>query len=385
MLKFPIPHEMFMDRHFEQAPLLCPGALHEISSSWQELDRALQDLEPDPSVVQIFLDGQVDPARYVSEYFEVGQNRRRLNKHRFYELMQQGATLVLNRAEDIFSNSRQLCALVGQFTRQPTTSNAYISFSGKGTFGKHWDTHDVFAIQLIGKKLWQLYPPTLPLPLSHQTSRRMQQECPAVPAFEYVLNAGDLLYIPRGWWHQVTPLDTASLHLSVGTYPPSISDYILWVCSRQLPQLLDARRSCRDTATLPTALDQVMQALNQAVFNGRNLRDFLQNGRVQERLLGEFNTELFLADPNLSLDGNTRLRLTSVYEFTPDTREIPVNGGRLKLSPASHAIIQVLSRQAITSWLLLVERLPQIPPPLLREAVLDLLRHEVVTTMTGKE
>lgn len=377
-----------MDRYFEQEPLLCAGALHETHFKWQELDRVLQALEPDPAALQIFLDGQVDPANYVSEFFEVGRSRKRLNKHRFYDLMQHGATLVLNRAEELFPSSRDLCALVGQFARQPTTSNAYVSFSGpipkgQGTFGKHWDTHDVFAIQLIGKKLWQLYPPTQPLPLSHQTSRRMQQACPALPAFEYVLNAGDLLYIPRGWWHQVTPLDTASLHLSVGTYPSSISDYIFWVCSRQLPQLLDARRTCRDTAALPATLDQVMQALNQAVFSSANVRDFLQSGRTQERLHGEFNTELFLADPHLEFNDAMQLRLTSAYEITPGMSEIPVNGGRLKLSPASHAIIHIFHRNTVVSWSALVEQLPQIPAPLLREAVLDLLRYEVVTLMTS--
>src|SRR5688572_14317887 len=168
MLKLPITHEMFMDRYFEQEPLLCAGALSETRLNWQELDRALQTLEPDPTVLQIFLDGQVDPANYTSDFFEIGRSRKRLNKHRFYDLMQHGATLVLNRAEELFPDCRHLSSLIGQFARQPTTSNAYASFSGplskaQGTFGKHWDTHDVFAIQLIGKKLWQLYPPTQPL------------------------------------------------------------------------------------------------------------------------------------------------------------------------------------------------------------------------------
>jgi ribosomal protein L16 Arg81 hydroxylase len=381
MLKIPISHESFMATYFEQKPLLCSGAMTDIDVNWQDLDGILQTLEPDPTELQIFLDGQVDPATYTNEWIEFGRSRKRLNKHRFYDLMHHGATLVLNRAEVYMSAAKQLCTQVGQFARQPATGNAYVSFSGKGTFGKHWDTHDVYAVQLIGKKLWQLYPPTQPLPLSHQTSRRMQQECPPVPAFECVLAAGDLLYIPRGWWHQVTPLDTASLHFSVGTYPPSISDYVMWVCSRQLPQLLEARRSCRDTAALSASLDTIMQALNQAVFSAQNTREFLQGIRAQERLTGGLNTELFLADPGKSFTENTRLQLTSAYPVSADATDIAVNGGRLKLSPASHAVIQVLNSQTITDWPALTQQLPHIPPAFLREAVIDLARYELVTIL----
>ena len=41
-------------------------------------------------------------------------------------------------------------------------------------------------------------------------------EKPDTPLWEGMLEDGDLLYIPRGWWHVATPLDEPTLHLTVG-------------------------------------------------------------------------------------------------------------------------------------------------------------------------
>jgi ribosomal protein L16 Arg81 hydroxylase len=52
------------------------------------------------------------------------------------------------------------------------------------------------------------------------------------PAWEGILNDGDLLYIPRGWWHEAFPLGEPSLHLTVSLTPPTALDYLGWVMSR---------------------------------------------------------------------------------------------------------------------------------------------------------
>ena len=121
-------------------------------------------------------------------------------------------------------SARRLNEAVQRFAGFPTRSNAYVSFGGTGSFGAHWDTHDVVVLQLVGRKRWRVGPPTFPLPLPAHTSRRSGEAAPSFSALDVLLEAGDLLYLPRGWWHEVTPLAEPSLHLSVGIYVPSVFD-----------------------------------------------------------------------------------------------------------------------------------------------------------------
>jgi len=174
MLDFGLTQQAFRANYLERQVYVRTAALSERPMHWSDLDALLHAIEPDESSLQLFNSGQVAPLAYVDETFELGRPRRRINKHRFYALLQDGATLVLNRVEAHSIPAKRLCAEVARFVGCPTTSNAYVSFGGGGTFGKHWDTHDVFAVQLIGKKRWQVFQPTFPFPLSNHTSKHLQ-------------------------------------------------------------------------------------------------------------------------------------------------------------------------------------------------------------------
>jgi Cupin superfamily protein. len=384
MLRLPVDHATFMAHHFEQQPLLCRGAVAKGEVEWRDLDDLLQTLDPDPAVLQLFfLQGLVEPKTYLREMFRMGRKKLQLDKHRFYELMRCGATLVLNRSEDYLCAASDLCVEIARFAHQPASGNAYISFGGKeafggnGAFGKHWDTHDVFAVQWIGKKLWRIYEPTLPLPMSHQISRRTNTPCPGQPSFEYTLEVGDVLYIPRGWWHEVISLECASWHISIGTYPQSIADYLLWVCGRALPQMLDARRSFVDTPELPAVLDRVMQALSQAACNKELQNEFLQPARRQEIPHTQFHSELFLVDPDAPIPPETGISLNGVYADTVNAATTYTEG--LQLNPASRALIQLLQREGDTSWRNLQEKSIEIPAATLRATLLELAHHDLLS------
>lgn len=379
MLNFDMSYGEFLEHHLEQRPMHYKNALGERLLDWHDLDVLLHGMEPDERRVQVFLNGQIAPSNFLDDVLEFGRTRKRLNKFCFYSLMKSGATLVLNQFENHAVSAKRLCTVVGRFVQQPTSCNAYVSFNGAGSFGKHWDTHDVFAIQLIGKKRWQLFAPTLPLPMSHQTSAQSQHSCPAKPVFDCILAEGDVLYIPRGWWHQVTQLDVASLHLSVGTYPPTLLDYVMRVCGQQLPQLLDSRRAFIDSDTITAALDQVMQAARTAVLDQKNRDDFIDSVQARERHCSEFQTALILDQPGQLFDGNVSLALTSVYPLRATENEIPVNGGRLKLSPVSVAVVDLLNRIGSINWTDLNTQLAQYSDSSLREVVLDLARYEVIS------
>lgn len=378
MLEFGISIEQFQTDHLELKPYLHRAALAERPMHWRDIDSLLHGLEDRPESMQLFNNGQIAAHSYLEQSFELGRQRSRINKHRFYSLMEQGATLVLNHIESQSVAAQRLCAAVANFISQPTSGNAYVSFGGKGTFGKHWDTHDVFAVQLLGRKRWQVFAPTLPLPLPHQTSELMQHTPPAVAVLDCVLNTGDLLYIPRGWWHQVTPLDEGSLHLSIGSYGPSVSDYLQWAIARKLSQRSAARHGVHGALDAPQ-LTALMQDLTHILLEPNSLAEFRRELATRERLNNEFDLDLFVNTPNRSLEPSDRVLLTCCHPIDASASEIRINGGRMQLAPLSRAILQLLAMLKGATVGEIQAQLPKVPTSAVHAAIVDLARYEVLS------
>ncbi|MCW2665760.1 MAG: Cupin 4 family protein, partial [Frankiales bacterium] len=114
---------------------------------------------------------------------------------------------------------------VGRFCRalaaelgHPTQCNAYVTPGGDAQgFDYHHDTHDVFVLQVSGRKRWVVHEPVLALPLPSQarSGSDLVREG-AAPLLDIELEAGDCLYLPRGYVHAALTTDEHSVHLTVG-------------------------------------------------------------------------------------------------------------------------------------------------------------------------
>jgi ribosomal protein L16 Arg81 hydroxylase len=375
VIDFGLSPKEFRERILEQQPRLSKAALRAAPFSWSELDAALHQVEPVPPVFQLFNGGAVREDQYADVISELGAPRRRLDKRRFFAQLRSGATLVVNGFENYSLRALALCNEVRSFSGWRTASNAYLSFGGRGTFGQHWDTHDVFAIQLIGQKRWQVYPPTFPLPLDMHRSEGSGATCPTTPVLDCMLETGDVLYVPRGFWHHVIPTDGPSLHLSVGTYAPAVHDFVMWACARRLPAALAARRSLTP-AVERGAVEDALRALGDILVSPAARADFEREIASTERVRSALDTELFLSLGTGVLAGAV-LRLNSTRELDPAQPEIRVNGALLRLHPLPRAIIASLAAGplAVES---LYERLAPERPEAIRAAALDLVQYELV-------
>jgi hypothetical protein len=84
-------------------------------------------------------------------------------------------------------------------------------------FDFHHDTHDVFVLQVSGRKRWIVHEPVLPLPLPSQARSGDDLVADgAEPLLDVELEAGDCLYLPRGYVHAALTTDEHSVHLTVG-------------------------------------------------------------------------------------------------------------------------------------------------------------------------
>ncbi len=291
MVDFGMTPQAFHDTLLEKKFYLRKAAQPERPFDWSDIDALLHQNEPVEPFFRLFVDGPVPAETYTREVMESGLRRRRLIPDRFTRLMAGGATLVINRMEMFSIEARRLCAEVERFAGYQTTANGYITFGGQGTFGKHWDVHDVFVFQLIGRKHWKVFPPTFPYPLSNHTSTQLGQQPPSTPALDCELETGDLLYIPRGWWHQVTPLDQPSFHLSVGLFVPTVFDYAMWVMSRALPQNPAARQGLLGRESLGD-LAAAIQSATAAAMDPVCVAEFLKMMSEQRRLSADIDAPL---------------------------------------------------------------------------------------------
>lgn len=251
---------------------------------WSTFDEILFTIEPSDGAIQIFMGERVSGQAYSETVDDVGRVRTRVLAPEVERLLREGATLVLNRVE---SKSRVIHSLVRdimELTCRRAVANAYIAFGGAGSFGKHWDTHDVFVVQLKGSKRWRVYEPTFMNPIAGQTSAGHKDECPLVPVLDTLLEDGDILYIPRGWWHEAIPIDGCpTAHVAIGTHPHHLIDYANWysaTLSSGHPALREVM-GCEDTLSrVSNAADAIAAGLKDP----RNIESFSKFRLARERI-----------------------------------------------------------------------------------------------------
>jgi ribosomal protein L16 Arg81 hydroxylase len=377
MLHFPVSTADFRTQYFERAPLLSKAVARGRNWQLRDLDRLLDLIEPNDRTLQLFNEGLVPQRSYASDGVELGQARRRLDKPVVYSQLRAGATLVINRIEAHSLECRRLCADVSRFAGLTTTSNAYLSFSGTGTFGKHWDTHDVFAIQLFGRKRWMVFAPTFPLPLSHHTSDSASQEAIGSAQLDVVLDPGDVLYLPRGWWHQAIPLAQPSFHLSVGTYTATVHDYLVWFSARFLAQQPGARPALMPESKNATSLRPLLDQLSAAALDPDAIRQFQHELALSERHVSDFDMDSHVARGSSALEGAELVRLLARVA-TSSGAQVLVNGRLLALDPLSAQIVGVLHKCPATTIEALCERIAGFSASAVRNALLALDASDVV-------
>lgn len=133
-------------------------------------------------------------------------------------------SVVVNRADRFCRPIYTLCEAVAHQGRFPYVfCNVYLTPPKSQTVPAHSDDRDVLLVQIMGRKHWTVYgrpPVVLPYkdeevgkkasPLSREALDAMGV------AWDGFVEAGDVLYLPRGWVHEAkTQEDSASLHLTL--------------------------------------------------------------------------------------------------------------------------------------------------------------------------
>lgn len=346
MVDFGLTRDEFL-RDFYEKNIFFKRNACSYAPDWSDVDKSLFGWNLADGTLRLFKDGPISPERYMETVLDIGLRRTRIMKDVLYEEMKTGATLLLNRIDLKMEGVNDLANAVARFVGERTVANGYAAFGGKGTFSKHWDTHDVFAVQLIGRKRWRVYAPTMELPLATQQSTHHKHECPAKPLFDECLEAGDVLYIPRGWWHEAIPVENEqTFHVAVGLHVPRLTDYAVWACMNYLGAHLDCRQSIKyEQESIPN-IEELCRIVTAEISNIGNFKVYKKQLAADERMESRFEIER--AHPGYRPDfSRACVKLNSAYEVNLDEESIMVNGFKINIDEASKGNIkEILARSS---------------------------------------
>jgi bifunctional lysine-specific demethylase and histidyl-hydroxylase NO66 len=208
----------FVREYWARAPLYRPradAAAFADLFSLGDVDHILSSTTPRYPAFRMVKDGkQLNPRSYTRSGRVGGQPVDDLaDPGGVYELFHGGATLVLQSLHRFWPPLVRLARDLELALTHPVQVNAYITPPASRGLGVHHDEHDVFVLQVHGRKQWDVHDPD-----GRPGDRLMVAE----------LAPGDCLYIPQRFPHAAWTTATASAHLTVGVVPTTWADVVRW-------------------------------------------------------------------------------------------------------------------------------------------------------------
>ncbi|PGH48132.1 cupin domain-containing protein [Streptomyces sp. Ru87] len=181
-----------------------------------------EELHPDA-----YLDRQVTPR---------GQAIPMADMRRVGNLLREGATLVLDQSNVFDPTMEVACRALQWWSREHVQANVYLTTNDASGFDLHWDDHDVLIVQLAGEKEWEVRGASRPVPMFRDAERNNTPSEEVV--WSGVMKAGDVMHIPRGYWHAATRVGQGgghSTHVTFGFAKRTAVSWLSWLAdwSRQ--------------------------------------------------------------------------------------------------------------------------------------------------------
>ncbi|MGW9553054.1 JmjC domain-containing protein [Nocardiopsis sp. NPDC055551] len=188
----------------------------------EDLNHVLAACAPEPPRLRLHREGSPVP---LDRYTETGtasrEARRIVRPEALYKELRGGSSLVLDGVDRMHPAVGAAADDLMRLVRERAQANLYLIWGDSRGFDTHWDDHDTMIVQLAGSKHWQVHGPgTRPFPMKNDTdhTHTPPRDAEGLPhqVWEGVLRPGQVLHVPRGWWHTVTGNGEMSMHLTFG-------------------------------------------------------------------------------------------------------------------------------------------------------------------------
>ena len=225
-LLHPVDEAAFFAEYYDRKPLHVSAADPDRFAdvmSWDILNRLLNMTAIwSPESLKLVLDRRPVPAERYCRTAVDRTNKPALqpDAEQVNALLQRGASLVINDIDTLWPGLAAAADALESGLNGKTQSNLYCSAAAHQAFDSHFDTHEVFALHIAGEKVWRIYEGRLDRPIAHPAYKTLPQshndKHKGSVAMEVTLRPGDLLYIPRGTYHDALASSAATIHVSFG-------------------------------------------------------------------------------------------------------------------------------------------------------------------------
>jgi ribosomal protein L16 Arg81 hydroxylase len=258
-------------------------ALTEMGARYPDITLATGEKIPN-SAEYTFADGSIDPVSV-------------------FKLFSKGTSIVLSNMQRKLPKLTALCRSLTAETSIPFQTNLYLTPPRSQGFRLHYDTHDVFILQIAGSKNWRIYGSPVELPARGRGYSTFKED-PGALSDKFVLQQGDLLYMPRGLYHEAISDESTSLHITLGVNSLTWSDFLFEALASACLKDVSFRRS------LPIGFANAGFDINQAKNEFCKLLDALPDKIDFESTLKGFANELIRTQAP-----ETRTQLLNVIEI----------------------------------------------------------------------
>lgn len=296
-LLHPITRDRFDADYNDRKPLHVPaaeGAPKRALLDWSGFNALLDQssIWTAQSLKMVFNGQPIPSEQYCVEARSQSGAALRPSPAKVQTLLAMGASVIAGDVQDLTPELRALSHRLARDFAGLVGANIYCSFGGVQAFDTHFDLHHVFAVQVEGEKTWRLYENRAEAPVSFPVddaeTRRWFAETRGRLMTEVRMRPGDVLYLPRGWYHDAMTTEGASLHVTFSVTPlygrvlfgllesAAMQDpaFRQWLApgndggDRLGEQIADLGRRLADLSALPAFRDEVLMAQERLVPRG---------------------------------------------------------------------------------------------------------------------
>ncbi|RDL43061.1 cupin domain-containing protein [Marinomonas piezotolerans] len=268
-----------------------------------------------------------------------------------------------------------------------------------GSVGPHYDQYDVFLIQMAGQRRWQVLAPEqfTDTPLN-DVSLHILDQFDVDPEQDWVLEPGDILYLPPNFAHNGRSLDNDCMTFSVGFRAPSVQAALRGLSDKLCEDVDEKNRFAapepiereHHAQILPSDIEHLKQKITALLDNPELLANWLGE-TMSEAKYPEYTAQLNDDELNdcfsQALKGDTFIRPGDARicyytsEGSPSTTLLYCNGAKMTIDATLVPFVEAICDQEEFDFSALDLTQHSELPDLLR----FLLQHQAIVALPDEE